>query len=65
AMYNNNSISFATTAAGCYAISLDNVPSRSDIREENNGLLLMAVVGVSAAILAGLLIYFFLIRKKR
>ena len=65
AMYSNNSISFATTSAGCYAISLDNVPSRSDIREENNDLLLMAVVGVSAAILAGLLIYFFLIRKKR
>jgi heme/copper-type cytochrome/quinol oxidase subunit 2 len=64
-MYNNNSISFATTAAGCYAISLDNVPSRSDVHEENNGLMLMAVVGIAVAIVAGLLIYFFLIRKKR
>ena len=65
AAYSNNEISFATASAGCYAISLDNVPERSTVQNAQNSQTLMIAAGVAAAIIAGLLIYFFLIRKKR
>ena len=65
ATYSNNEISFATASAGCYAISLDNVPERSTVQNAQNSQTLMIAAGAAAAIIAGLLIYFFLIRKKR
>ncbi|MBO5600228.1 MAG: hypothetical protein J5897_04215, partial [Candidatus Methanomethylophilus sp.] len=65
AAYSNNEISFATASAGCYAISLDNVPERSTVQNAHHSQTLMIAAGAATAIIAGLLIYFFLIRKKR
>ena len=65
AAYSDNTISFATNTPGCYAISLDNVPSRSDVHIGSDYTLLIAGIGIAAAVIAGLLIYFFVIRKKR
>ena len=63
--YANNTISFATNSPGCYAISLDNVPSRSDVHIGSDNTLLIAGIGIAATVIAGLLIYFLVIRKKR
>ncbi|MBQ5397735.1 MAG: hypothetical protein IIU13_03685, partial [Candidatus Methanomethylophilus sp.] len=65
AAYADNAISFATNTPGCYAISLDNVPSRSDVHIGSDDTLLIAGIGIATAVIAGLLIYFFVIRKKR
>ena len=55
----------ATNTPGCYAISLDNVPSRSDVHIGSDDTLLIAGIGIAATVIAGLLIYFLVIRKKR
>ena len=65
AAYADNAISFATNSPGCYAISLDNVPSRSDVHIGSDNTPLIAGIGIAAAVIAGLLIYFLVIRKKR
>ncbi len=64
ATYSDGNISFVANSMDCYAISLDNVPSRSDVRSDGGlNILVAAVIGIAAIVGGGALIYFILKKK--